>query len=130
MAWTAFVPSYCAAQSEGWGLLADSMVMAPYGELRTAAAYRMYQDDRRREMAWRVARLSLLRAHQDTLATSMQMEVAALRDAMKATDMALDASERRAEGLEGEVRRRNARMWWQLPAAAICGILVGATLAR
>lgn len=124
------MPSCCAAQDKGWGLLRDSMVVAPYAELRTAAAYRLYVDASRRELAWKVARLSLKSAHQDTLSAGMAEEAAALRDAMTATDMALDACDRQVAGLREEVRRGRARMWWQLPAAALCGILVGGTLAR
>lgn len=110
-------------------MLADSMVVAPYAELRTAAAYRLYVDASRRELAWKAARLAVKSAHQDTLTTSLDMEVGALRDAMRATDMALEACGRQVEGLREEVRRKDARLWWQLPAAVLCGILVGRTLA-
>lgn len=72
------LPILCHGQTDArWTLLADSSVVVPYHDLKTAAGYRLASDAMRRTAVMQIAELS--------------GEVSALRDAVRAGDMQAEA---------------------------------------
>lgn len=105
------------------------MVTAPEAEIRLAAAFRLVQDNRVRSMAWQSAQYAQISLEKDRLLAGKDLELSALRDALKATDDALAATEGERDEWKKDARRKSGSRWWQIPAAALAGFAVGKLIA-
>lgn len=129
---TAFVLTSCAAQvsDRRWRLLPDSMVLAPYEELRMGAAFRRYQDEKVRSLAWKAAKINQISLEKDTLIRDKDLEISALRDADTAGDMALTELSKERDTWRKAARRTKAEQWWKLPLVGLVGFFIGKELSQ
>lgn len=129
---TVFSAASCAPQTDHrrWSLRADGMLIVPLADLRIAAAFRLVQDNRVKSMAWQSAQYAHISLEKDRLLAGKDLELSALRDALKATDDALAATEGERDEWKKDARRKAGNRWWQLPAVGLGCFAVGKMVSR
>lgn len=126
----AFAPFSCVSQIDPRWSLWNGMITAPEEEIRTAAALRLVQDQRVTQMVLTSAGFASLSLEKDKLIANKDVEITAIRDALSATDTALQATEGERDTWRKAARRTKGSKWWQIPAAIALGFFVGKELSR